>query len=105
MTHADATVDIASGVTVTIDDDCILILTPKTSFDMNFMANGASGTNLQRRIKFDDNVRTVVDSDITLGGIIRVGYSQIPRYLETDLPFDIENNVTVTVDDGALLVI
>ena len=105
FTHADATVDIDSGVTVTIDDDCILILTPKTSFDMNFMANGASGTNLQRRTRFDDNVRTVVDSNITLGGVIKVGYSQIPTYLETDLPFDIENNVTVTVDDGALLVI
>ena len=31
FTHADATVDIDSGVTVTIDDDSILILTPKTS--------------------------------------------------------------------------
>ena len=105
FSHVDATVDIDSGITVSIDDQSMLLITDKNDFDMNFMAQGASGTNLQRRTKFDDNVRTVVDSNITLGGIIKVGYSQIPTYLETDLPFDIENNVTVTVDDGALLVI
>ena len=47
FTHADATVDIESGVTVTVDEDSILIRTPKTSFDMNFMAQGASGTNFK----------------------------------------------------------
>ena len=105
FTHADATVDIDNGVTVTIDNDCALVATPKSDFDMNFMAQGASGTNLQRATKFDDNVRTSVTSDISLSGIKKVGYSQIPTAVQADVPFDIDNSVTVTVDDGAVLVI
>ena len=105
FSHADATVDIDNGVTVSIDADSSLLITDKTDFDMNFMAQGASGTNLQRATKFDDNVRTSVVSDISLTGIKKVGYAQIPHTVQADVPFDIDNSVTVTVDDGALLVI
>jgi len=105
FTHIDATIDIDNGITVTIDNNCALISTPKTNFDMNFMAQGASGTNLQRATRFDDNVRTSVTADISLSGIKKVGYSQIPSAVEEDVPFDIDNSVTVTVDDGAVLVI
>jgi len=105
FTHSDATIDIDNGVTVTIDDDCMLLTTVKTDFDMNFMAQGASGTNLQRATKFDDNVRTSVTSDISLTGVKKVGYSQIPTGAQVDVPFDIDNSVTTTVDDGAVLVI
>ena len=105
FTHIDATIDIDNGITVTIDNNCALISTPKTTFDMNFMAQGASGTNLQRATKFDDNVRTSVTSDISLTGIKKVGYAQIPTAAQIDVPFDIDNSVTVTVDDGAVLVI
>ena len=105
FSHADSTIDIDSGVTVTIDNDCALVATPKSDFDMNFMAQGASGTNLQRATKFDDNVRTSVTSDISLTGIKKVGYAQIPTAAQADVPFDIDNSVTVTVDDGAVLVI
>jgi hypothetical protein len=105
FTHSDATIDIDNGVTVTIDDDCMLMTTTKTDFDMNFMAQGASGTNLQRATKFDDNVRTSVTSDISLTGVKKVGYSQIPTDAQVDVPFDIDNSVIVTVDDGAVLVI
>ena len=105
FTHIDATIDIDNGITVTIDNNCALISTPKTTFDMNFMAQGASGTNLQRATKFDDNVRTSVTSDISLTGIKKVGYTQIPTAAQADVPFDIDNSVTVTVDDGAVLVI
>ena len=105
FTHIDATIDIDNGITVTIDNNCALISTPKTNFDMNFMAQGASGTNLQRATKFDDNVRTSVTADISLTGIKKVGYSQIPSAVQADVPFDIDNSVTVTVDDGAVLVI
>ena len=105
FTHADSTVDIGNGITVTIDNDCALVATPKTDFDMNFMAQGASGTNLQRATKFDDNVRTSVTADISLTGKKRVGYAQIPTDAQADVPFDIDNSVTVTVDDGAVLVI
>ena len=83
----------------------MLLITDKNDFDMNFMAQGASGTNLQRATKFDDNVRTSVTSDISLTGIKKVGYTQIPDTVQADVPFDIDNPVTVTVDDGAVLVI
>lgn len=105
FSHSDATVDIDNGVTVTIDDDCMLLTTVKTDFDMNFMAQGASGTNLQRATKFDDNVRTSVTENISLTGVKKVGYSQIPTSAQVDVPFDIDNNITTTVDDGAVLVI
>ena len=105
FSHADATVDIDNGVTVSIDSESSLLITDKTDFDMNFMAQGASGTNLQRATKFDDNVRTTVTENISLTGIKKVGYSQIPTAAQADVPFDIENSVTVTVDDGAVLVI
>ena len=105
FSHADATVDIDNGVTVSIDSDSSLLITDKSDFDMNFMAQGASGTNLQRATKFDDNVRTSVTENISLTGIKKVGYSQIPTAVQADVPFDINNSVTVTVDDGAVLVI
>ena len=105
FSHTDATVDIDNGVTVSIDDESMLFITDKNDFDMNFMAQGASGTNLQRATRFDDNVRTSVVSDISLTGIKKVGYSQIPTAAQADVPFDIDNSVTVTVDDGAVLVI
>ena len=105
FSHVDATVDIDNGVTVSIDSDSSLLITDKTDFDMNFMAQGASGTNLQRATKFDDNVRTSVTENISLTGIKKVGYAQIPHTVQADVPFDIDNSVTVTVDDGALLVI
>jgi hypothetical protein len=105
MTHSDATIDIENGVTVTVDSDSMLLSTVKSDFDMNFMAQGASGTNLQRATKFDDNVRTSVTENISLTGVKKVGYSQIPTGAQADVPFDIDNSVTVTVDDGAVLVI
>ena len=105
MTHSDATIDIEDGVTVTVDGDSMLLSTVKSDFDVAFMANGAAATNVQRATKFDDNVRTSVTSDISLTGIKKVGYAQIPTGAQIDVPFDINNSVTVTVDDGAVLVI
>ena len=105
FTHSDATIDIDNGVTVTVDDDCMLLTTTKTDFDMNFMAQGASGTNLQRATKFDDNVRTSVTENISLTGVKKVGYAQIPTDAQVDVPFHIDNSIIVTVDDGAVLVI
>ena len=78
MTHTDATIDIESGKTLNIDDNCSVFTTTKSDFDMTFMANGASGTNIQRATKIDDNVRNVVTQNISLSGNKKVGYSQIP---------------------------
>ena len=105
MTHTDATIDIESGKTLNIDDNCSVFTTTKSDFDMTFMANGASGTNIQRATKIDDNVRNVVTQNISLSGNKKVGYSQIPSTLTDDVSFDVNNSVTVTVDDGAVLVI
>ncbi len=105
MTHSDATIDIDSGITVTVDSDSMLLSTVKSDFDVTFMANGSATTNLQRATKFDDNVRTSVTENISLTGKKRVGYAQIPTDAQADVPFDINNSVTVTVDDGAVLVI
>ena len=105
FTHTDATIDIESGKTLSIDDNCSVFSTVKTDFDIVFMANGASGTNIQRATKIDDNVRNVVTQNISLSGNKKVGYSQIPSALTDDVSFDVDNSFTVTVDDGAVLVI
>ena len=105
MTHTDATIDIESGKTLNIDDNCSVFTTIKSDFDMSFMANGAAGTNIQRATKIDDNIRNVVTQNISLTGNKKVGYSQIPSTLTDDVSFDINNSFTVTVDDGAVLVI
>ena len=105
MTHIDATIDIESGKTLNIDDNCSVFATTKSDFDINFMANGSAGTNIQRATKIDDNVRNVVTQNISLSGNKKVGYSQIPSALTDDVSFDVNNSVTVTVDDGAVLVI
>ena len=89
FSHVDATVDIDNGVTVTVDDESMLLITDKNDFDMNFMAQGASGTNLQRATKFDENVRTSVTSNISLTVVKKFGYSQIPTAVQADVPFDI----------------
>ena len=105
MSHTDSTIDIESGVTVSIDDGSMLMSTDHSDFNITFMANGAAGTNVQRATKFDDNVRTSVTENISLTGVKKVAYSQIPTAAQADVPFDIDNSVTVTVDDGAVLVI
>ena len=105
FSHSDATIDIENGVTVTVDGDSMLLSTVKMILMLNFMANGSAVTNLQRATKFDDNVRTSVTENISLTGIKKVGYAQIPTAAQTDVPFDIDNSVIVTVDDGAVLVI
>ncbi len=107
FTHVDATVDIDNGVTIDVDDDCLLLFTDKTDFDMNFFTDPISGTNLMRSTgSFDDNIRTVFSSNVILGDAHdKVGNSQIPSGLKDDLAMDIENGVTIDVEDGAVMVI
>ncbi len=88
LTHSDATIDIDSGITVTVDSDSMLLSTVKSDFDAVFMANGAAATNLQRATKFDDNVRTSVTENISLYWKEKeVGYAQIPTGAQADVPF------------------
>ena len=107
FTHADATVDIDNGVTIDIDEDCLLLFTDKADFDINFFTDPIAGTNLMRSTgAFDDHIRTVFSSNAILGDTHdKVGYSQIPSGLQDDLSMDIENGVTVDVDETAVMVI
>ena len=105
FTHTDATIDIESGKTLSIDDGCSVFSTVHSNFNVAFMANGVSGTNIQRATKIDDNVRNVVTENITLQHKQKVAYALIPDSLKEDVSFDINNSITVTVDDGAVLVI
>ena len=107
FTHEDATCDIDSGVTIDIDEDCLLFFTDKTDFDMNFFGDPVAGTNLMRSTgAFDQNISCVFTSSVVLGsGYDKVGYSQIPTELSDDLSMDIETGVTIDVEDGAVMVL
>tara|TARA_B100000427_G_C15187619_1_gene454530 strand:+ start:35 stop:619 length:585 start_codon:yes stop_codon:yes gene_type:complete len=107
FTNVDSTVDIDDGVTVSIDASSILLFTDKEIFDMDFYSTEIGGTNLMRSTgAFDDNVRSTFTTDVTLGDQVdKVGYSQIPSELESDLPIDIETGTTVTVEDTAVMVL
>ena len=107
FTHEDSTIDIDNGVTIDINDGCLLLTTDKTDFDMNFFADPVAGTNLMRSSgAFDENISCVFTSNVVLGtGYDKVGYSQIQTELSDDLSMDIENGVTIDVEDGAVMVI
>ena len=107
FTHEDSTVDIDNGVTIDIDEDCLLLFTDKTDFDINFFTDPIAGTNLMRSTgAFDDHIRTVFSSNAILGDAHdKVGYSQIPSGLKDDLSMDIQNGVTVDVDETAVMII
>ena len=100
--HEDATVDIASGITVTVDDQCAMIISDKTSYE--FFSTSTEQTNPQKLVGFADNLRTSIVTDMTLGGKKRVGFIPVPSYA-SDVPVDIDDTFTMTVDDGAVLII
>ena len=100
--HEDATVDIDSGITVTVDDQCGLIISDKTSYE--FFSTSTEQTNPQKLVGFADNLRTSIVADMSLGGKKRVGFIPIPSYA-SDVPVDIDDTFTMTVDDGAVLII
>ena len=100
--HQDATVDIDNTITVTVDDQCTLIITDKSSYE--FFSTSTEQTNPQKLVGFADNIRTSIVADMSLGGKKRVGFIPVPSYA-SDVPVDIDNTFTMTVDDGAVLII
>lgn len=100
--HEDATVDIDNAVTVNIDDQCALIISDKNSYE--FFSTSTEQTNPQKLVGFADNLRTSIVADMSLGGKKRVGFIPIPSYA-SDVPVDIDDTFTMTVDDGAVLII
>ena len=102
--HEDSSIVIEPGVTVDVDDDCLLLMTRKDDFDISFFGDPAQGTNILRGSLFDDNVRSTFESDAQLKSGV-VGYGKLPVEIRDEVFYNIENNVTVDVDDGALLVL
>ena len=102
--HEDSSIVIEPGVTVDIDDDCLLLMTTKDDFDISFFGNSSQGTNIFRNSLFEDNVRSTFESNIQLKSGV-VGYGKLPVEARDDVLYNIENNVIVDVDDGALLVL
>ena len=101
--HTDATVDIDNGITISVDDQCALIISDKTSYE--FFSTSTEQTNPQKLAGFADNIRTSIVADMSLGGSKRVGFIPIPDYFDNDIPVDIDDTFTMTVDDGAVLII
>ena len=101
--HTDATVDIDDQVTVSVDDQCALIISDKTTYE--FFSTSTEQTNPQKLAGFADNIRTSIVADMSLGGTKRVGFIPIPDYFDNDIPVDIDDSFTMTVDDGAVLII
>ena len=102
--HEDSSIVIEPGVTVDVDDDCLLLMTRKDDFDVSFFGTPAQGTNILRGTSFDDNVRSTFESNAQLKSGI-VGYGKLPVELRDQVFYNIENGITVDVDDGALLVL
>ena len=103
FSHEDATVDIADGVTVNIDDQCALVISDKTSYE--FFIGSTDQTNIQKLTGFADNIRTSIVKDMALDGIKKVGFIPVPSDFIDDVPVDIDDTFTLTVDDGAVLII
>jgi len=101
--HEDATVDIDNGITVDVDDACALIISNKDSYE--FFSTTTEQTNPQKIAGFADNIRTSIVKDMSLGGVKRVGFIPIPDYFDNDIPVDIDDSFTMTIDDGAVLII
>ena len=103
FSHDDAYVDIEDTKTVTVDDNCALIVTPKTSYE--FFSNNTEQTNIQKLTGFADNIRTSIVKDMALDGTKRVGFIPVPSEFIDDVPVDIDDTFTLTVDDGAVLIV
>ncbi len=101
--HEDAYVDIEDGVTVTVDDSCSFVVTDKTSYE--FFATSTEQTNIQKLTGFADNIRTSVVKDMALDGTKRVGFIPVNSDFIDDVPVDIDDTFTLTVDDGAVLIV
>ena len=101
--HEDATVDIADGVTVSVDDNCALIITNKTSYE--FFTSSTEQTNIQKLTGFADNIRTSIVKDMALDGNKRVGFIPVNSDFTDDVPVDIDDTFTMTIDEGAVLII
>ena len=99
--HVDAAVDIEAGVEVSIEKDCLLVVTDKDTFDS--FNNVVGQTNLLTSIGFKDNIRTAFDATVNMDAARKVGYVMIPGAFQDSIACDIEDGVTVSVGDFCVL--
>ena len=103
FSHEDAAVDIEDGVNVDIDEDCLLVITDKNTFDT--FATEIEKTNFLSATGFRDNIRCVFDFDAVLNAEKKVGYVMIPDAYANEIDCDIEPGNTVSIGDMCVLII
>ena len=79
-----------------------MIISDKNSYE--FFSTSTEQTNPKKIAGFADNIRTSIVKDMALDGTKRVGFIPVPSYA-SDVPVDIDDTFTMTIDDGAVLII
>ena len=103
FSHEDAAVDIEDGVNVDIDEDCLLVISDKNTFDT--FSTEIQKTNFLSATGFRDNIRCVFDFDAALTASKKVGYVMIPDAYTAEIDCDIEPGNTVSIGDMCVLII
>ena len=103
FSHEDAAVDIEDGVNVDIDEDCLLVISDKNTFDT--FATEIQKTNFLSATGFRDNIRCVFDFDASLTASKKVGYVMIPDAYTSEIDCDIEPGKTVSIGDMCVLIV
>ena len=103
FSHEDAAVDIEDGVNVDIDEDCLLVISDKNTFDT--FSTEIEKTNFLSATGFRDNIRCVFDFDAVLNAEKKVGYVMIPDEYANEIDCDIEPGNTVSIGDMCVLII
>ena len=103
FSHEDAAVDIEDGVNVDIDEDCLLVISDKNTFDT--FSTEIEKTNFLSATGFRDNIRCVFDFDAVLNAEKKVGYVMIPDAYANEIDCDIEPGNTVSIGDMCVLII
>ena len=103
FSHEDAAVDIEDGINVDIDEDCLLVITDKNTFDT--FSTEIQKTNFLSATGFRDNIRCVFDFDAELNAEKKVGYVMIPDAYTDVVACDIEDGSTVSIGDMCVLII
>ena len=101
FSHEDAAVDVEEGVTVTVNEDCLLVITDKDTFDS--FTSPTVQTNLLSSDGFADNIRSAFDNDVSFAAQRKVGYVMIPSGFQDTIGCDIEEGVTVSIGDMSVL--
>ena len=103
FSHEDAAVDIEDGVNVDIDEDCLLVISDKNTFDT--FSTEIEKTNFLSATGFRENIRCVFDFDAVLNAEKKVGYVMIPDEYANEIDCDIEPGNTVSIGDMCVLII